>query len=89
MLGEEPSVPNESGLKNWLEGIGLGQYGELFAQHRIDLDVVPDLTEADLAELGLPLGDRRRLQRAMMSLVCSRSFRPSSPVPDPPPVPPL
>lgn len=69
MLGEEPSVKIESGLKNWLEGIGLGQYGDLFARHRIDLDVVPDLTELDLAELGLPLGDRRRLQRAMMSLV--------------------
>ena len=69
MLGEEPSVKIESGLKNWLEGIGLGHYGDLFARHRIDLDVVPDLTESDLAELGLPLGDRRRLQRAMMSLV--------------------
>jgi class 3 adenylate cyclase/predicted ATPase len=69
MLGEEPSVQIESGLKNWLEGLGLGHYGELFARHRIDLDVVPDLTESDLAELGLPLGDRRRLQRAMMSLV--------------------
>jgi class 3 adenylate cyclase/predicted ATPase len=69
MLGEEPSVDAESGLKKWLEGIGLGQYGELFARHRIDLDVVPDLTESDLAELGLPLGDRKRLKRAMISLI--------------------
>src|ERR1700680_283715 len=69
MLGEESSVETEGGLKNWLEGIGLGQYGELFARHRIDLDVVPDLTESDLAELGVPLGDRKRLQRAMMSLI--------------------
>ena len=72
MLGEKPSVQIESGLKDWLEDIGLGHYGELFAQHRIDLDVVSDLTESDLAELGVPLGDRRRLQRAMMSLVPAR-----------------
>lgn len=69
MLGEEPGVQIEGGLKNWLHGLGLGHYSELFARHRIDLDVIPDLTESDLAELGLPLGDRRRLQRAMMSLV--------------------
>ena len=56
-------------MKNWLEGIGLGHYGDLFARHRIDLDVMPDLTESDLAELGLPLGDRKRLLRAMVSLV--------------------
>ena len=66
------SVQVESRLKKWLEGIGLGHYGELFAQHRIDLDVVADLTESDLAELGLPMGDRRRLQRAMMSLMPAR-----------------
>jgi class 3 adenylate cyclase len=55
--------------KNWLEGIGLGQYAEIFARNRVDLDVLHDLTEADLAELGLPLGDRKRLLRARASLI--------------------
>jgi class 3 adenylate cyclase/predicted ATPase len=68
MSEEEPSAEVEN-LKNWLESIGLAQYLSLFIQHRIGLDVVPDLTDADLAELGLPLGDRRRLQRAMMALI--------------------
>ena len=68
MARKKPSVQVESRLKKWLEGIGLGHYGELFAQHRIDLDVVPDLSESDLAELGLPMGDRRRFQRAVLSL---------------------
>jgi predicted ATPase/class 3 adenylate cyclase len=68
MSGEEPSVDVESGLKNWLEEIGLGQYVSLFIRHRIDLDVVPDLTESDMEQLGLPLGDRRRLQRAISVL---------------------
>lgn len=68
MPDNEPKAGEGHGLKNWLESIGLGQYNDLFVRHRIDFDVVPDLTERDLAELGLPLGDRKRLQRAMEAL---------------------
>lgn len=68
MPENEPGAETEGSLKHWLEGVGLGQYGQLFTQHRIDLDVMPDLTESDLVELGLPLGDRKRLQRAMAAL---------------------
>jgi SAM domain (Sterile alpha motif) len=77
MPREEASAGILSEAEHWLEDIGLGRYADLFAQNRIDLDVLPDLTEADLAELGLPLGDRKRLLRAMASLadasVASRS----------------
>jgi len=65
MQKENATGGDVSGAKYWLEGIGLGQYADLFARNRVDLDVLPDLTEADLAELGLPLGDRKRLLRAM------------------------
>lgn len=68
MLENEPGTGTESELKRWLEGIGLGHYTDLFAQHRLDLDVIGDLTESDLVGLGLPLGDRKRLQRAMAAL---------------------
>ena len=68
MLENEPDTGTEGELKRWLEGIGLGHYTDLFAQHRLDLDVIGDLTESDLVELGLPLGDRKRLQRAMAAL---------------------
>ena len=68
MLENEPGTGTEGGLKRWLEGIGLSHYTDLFAQHRLDLDVMGDLTESDLVELGLPLGDRKRLQRAMTAL---------------------
>src|ERR1700751_4471825 len=68
MLENEPGAQTESGLKQWLEDNGLGQYADLFLQHRIDLDVIPDLTEQDVAELGLALGDRKRLQRAIATL---------------------
>ena len=68
MLENEPGTEADGGLKRWLEGIGLAHYSDLFAQHRLDLDVMGDLTESDLVELGLPLGDRKRLQRAMSAL---------------------
>ena len=44
------------------------RYAELFAEHRIDFDVLADLTEADLAQLGVSLGDRKRLMRAIARL---------------------
>src|SRR3954468_2757263 len=79
MLEKEPET--EGGLKRWLEGVGLGHYNDLFTQHRLDLDVMGDLTEADLAELGLPLGDRKRLQRAMAALFKAETAEaPATPV---------
>ncbi|HLG80782.1 MAG TPA: AAA family ATPase [Bradyrhizobium sp.] len=68
MLENEPGAQGESGLKQWLEDNDLGQYADVFLRHRIDLDVIPDLTDQDLAELGLALGDRKRLQRAIATL---------------------
>src|SRR5258708_27116972 len=51
-------------LESWLDQLGLGQYAATFAAHAIDLDVVADLTDADLVNLGIaPLGDRKRRLR--------------------------
>ncbi len=55
-------------LRNWLEHIGLQQHAETFAANGIDFDVLQDLSDADLRELGLSLGDRRRLLRATATL---------------------
>ncbi|HSA81866.1 MAG TPA: adenylate/guanylate cyclase domain-containing protein, partial [Geminicoccaceae bacterium] len=68
----------------WLEGLGLGRYAEAFAGSDIDFDVLPDLTEEDLAGLGLSLGDRKRLMRAIAALRQPAS----SPVETPPQGPP-
>ena len=54
-----------SGIAAWLREHSLAQYVELFQQNAIDIDVLEDLTEADMRELGLPLGDRKRLMRAI------------------------
>jgi class 3 adenylate cyclase/tetratricopeptide (TPR) repeat protein len=55
-------------IRPFLERHGLAAYAALFEQQRIDLDIVADLTDADLERLGLPLGDRRRLLRAVATL---------------------
>jgi class 3 adenylate cyclase/predicted ATPase len=68
MPTEEPRAGAISEAKHWLEANGLGRYADIFAQNLIGLDVLPDLTEGDLSELGVPLGDRKRLLRAMTSL---------------------
>ena len=56
-------------VRAWLDEIDLGRYGDLFAEQRIGLDVIPDLTDADLEKLGIPLGDRKRLLKAVARLV--------------------
>jgi SAM domain (Sterile alpha motif) len=48
----------------WLTEIGLGTYDVVFASDKIDFDVIRSLSGADLRELGLPLGDRKRLRQA-------------------------
>jgi class 3 adenylate cyclase/tetratricopeptide (TPR) repeat protein len=52
----------------WLAEIGLGRYDKVFASDGIDFDVIRSLTDADLRELGLTLGDRKRLLQAVARL---------------------
>jgi class 3 adenylate cyclase len=49
----------------WLRGLGLEQYGALFRANEIDTEVLPELTEIDLEKLGVPLGHRKRLVKAI------------------------
>ena len=55
-------------LKQWLATLGLGEYCETLMKQRVDLDVLTDLSEADLADLGVPLGDRKRMMRGIEAL---------------------
>ena len=55
-------------MATWLADLGLKDYTGVFADNRIDFDVLPDLGEADLRELGLALGDRKRLLKAIAGL---------------------
>jgi class 3 adenylate cyclase/tetratricopeptide (TPR) repeat protein len=53
----------------WLEELGLGQYRALFSDQAIDSDVLPDLTDDDLVRLGIPLGHRKKLLKAIDDLL--------------------
>ena len=55
-------------IGDWLEKLGMSEYAERFAQNRIDFSVLPDLTDQDLEKLGVVLGDRRKMLRAIASL---------------------
>ena len=45
-----------------------------FAENRIDLSILPDLTDEDLKELGIFLGDRRRILRLIAELAPKPQF---------------
>src|SRR5690349_3431913 len=58
-------------LGGWLRNLGLERYESTFTENAIDSDVLPDLTEADFEKLGIPLGDRKRLIRAIQATLAS------------------
>ena len=63
----------------WLDGLGLGAYAETFAEQAIDAETLAELTEQDLVQLGLPLGHRKRLLRAIAELAPRPPHRPPAP----------
>ena len=76
-------------VAQWLNAIDLGQYEALFREHEIDADVLPDLVEADLEKIGVPLGHRKRLMRAIAALSAGgtppSAAKPASAQPSPSP----
>ena len=55
-------------IADWLEKLGMSEYAKAFAENRIDFSVLPDLTDQDLEKLGVLLGDRRKMLRAIAKL---------------------
>ena len=52
-------------MEEWLRSIGLERHVDGFHAERIELAQLADLTETDLKELGLTIGERRRFRRAL------------------------
>jgi class 3 adenylate cyclase/predicted ATPase len=59
-------------LAEWLGKHGLDQYAKTFAENNIDYSILPDLTEADFEKLGVSLGHRKKLLRAIEALTAPR-----------------
>jgi len=59
-------------IADWLKELGMSEYADRFAENRIDLSVLRDLSDQDLKDLGVAaLGDRRRMLRAISELSAS------------------
>ena len=52
---------NMRDIARWLDELGLGQYSVIFAENDIEWEVLPELSEHDLENLGLSLGHRKKL----------------------------
>jgi class 3 adenylate cyclase len=52
-------------IADWLKKLGMSEYAERFAEERIEIDVLSELTDQDLERLGIPLGHRRRMLKAI------------------------
>ena len=55
-------------IKQWLDELDLGKFGDLFVEHDIDLAALPHITNEDLKELGIKVGARRKIQAAIQDL---------------------
>ena len=62
---------------DWLRSVGLGQYEAMFRASEIDADILPELTDSDLEKLGVPLGHRKRLLKAIAGLGVAAAAPPS------------
>jgi hypothetical protein len=54
-----------AGVRRWLGEIGLGQYADLFDANDVDMEALQELTDQDLTALGVSLGHRRKLLKAI------------------------
>jgi class 3 adenylate cyclase/predicted ATPase len=58
-------------IADWLKQLGMSEYAERFAESDIDIDVLSELTDNDFDRLGVSLGHRRKMLRAIRELSAS------------------
>jgi class 3 adenylate cyclase/predicted ATPase len=55
-------------IREWLEGLGLDRHADAFEAQEIDLEALPEITDEDLKDMGLPIGPRRKIAKAIREL---------------------
>jgi hypothetical protein len=63
-------------IEDWLASLGLSEYADCFAENGVDASVLCDLSDHELKELGIPLGHRKKMLRAIAGL---KSLSPKAP----------
>ena len=66
--GRQPDSRWSQCRRYWLEKLGLAQYAQRFVENAIDVSVLPELTDEDFDRLGVLLGHRRKMLRAIAEL---------------------
>lgn len=65
----KPRVSLATGVRGWLQALGLGKYSEMFELNEVDNEVLPLLTMEDLREMGVgAVGARRKMFTAIQDL---------------------
>ena len=68
-------------IADWLEKLGMSEYGQRFTDNDIDCSVLRYLTDQDLKELGVSLGHRRKMLAAIAEVAAAaRETRPPAAV---------
>lgn len=48
-------------IADWLKNLGISEYAQRFAENKIDISVLPHLTDQDLKDMAIPLGHRGKM----------------------------
>jgi class 3 adenylate cyclase/tetratricopeptide (TPR) repeat protein len=71
-MGGSQVTRTTADLTEWLARYGLDRYAQAFIENHVEYDLLPDLTESDLKNLGVTLGHRKTLLRAIEALAATR-----------------
>ncbi len=66
----------------WLLQLGLGKYAEAFAENDVEFEVLSELSDDDLGQLGLSLGHRRKFLKAVAELTAGAQREAPTDVPE-------
>jgi class 3 adenylate cyclase/tetratricopeptide (TPR) repeat protein len=58
-------------ITDWLEKLGMSEYAQRFAENDIDVEVLGELTDKDFDWLGVSIGHRRKMMRAIREFAAS------------------
>src|SRR5277367_4243498 len=72
-------------IGDWLEKLGISEYGQCFADNKIDVSVLRHLTDQDLKDIGIPLGHRRKMLAAITEMGTAPATPAATPAAEPKP----